>query len=95
MEDAEAAAHVILAAQRITGTDTLAAVMATAGLSLRSVEPDRVQRNQRTWIPLPCPFRATSSTSTTTTDGPGPAGRLPGHPCLLARDGVAAARELG
>ncbi|MBB2749222.1 UNVERIFIED_ORG: DNA polymerase-3 subunit epsilon [Microbispora rosea subsp. rosea] len=49
VEDAEAAAHLVLAAQETTRTQTLAELLAVTGCSLRHVEPDRYQQSERTW----------------------------------------------
>ncbi|MET9246171.1 hypothetical protein [Nonomuraea sp. NPDC003709] len=61
VEDAEAAARVVLAAQRAMGTNTLAGLFGAAGLALWRCEPDRCQSTERAWtsrhpvrIPHPC-----------------------------------------
>ncbi|MFC4590157.1 sensor histidine kinase [Sphaerisporangium corydalis] len=50
VEDAEAAAHLILAAQQATGAHTLAELLAATGTALRLMEQDRCQRSERAWV---------------------------------------------
>ncbi|MFF0249967.1 3'-5' exonuclease family protein [Streptosporangium sandarakinum] len=50
LEDAEAAARVVLAAQRATATHTLAEVLAITGVPLLRVEPERRQIAGGGWI---------------------------------------------
>ena len=50
VEDAEASARVVLAAQRRTGTSTLRAVLETTGSPMLQVEANRYQKADRSWI---------------------------------------------
>lgn len=51
LEDAEASARIVLAAQHATGCSSLTEVLTVTGTPLLTVEPDRYQRNPRSWIP--------------------------------------------